>query len=280
LSTQRNDQGIRLVRSSPLSQDIAAFLIDRRARNLSPETIEFYRKKLKYLGEFLEQAGIQDTESITPHDLRRLLVGLGEQLTPGGVHCIFRAVRTFLFWYEGEYEPDEWIHPIRKVAAPKLSRKTLDPLSLNDLKAMLATCENRTFAGDRDRAVCLTLLDTGCRASEFLALDLCDVDLSTGAVTICHGKGSKRRVVFLGSKARHALMRYLRYRPEGDALWVTRRGKRLTYAGLRQIVRRLAKGADVPTPSLHSFRRAFALLSLRNGMDVYSLQKLMGHSDL
>jgi len=70
-------------------------------------------------------------------------------------------------------------------------------------------------------------------------------------------------------------------RGEGDgALWQTDEGARLTYAGLRQIVRRRAVAAKVPVPALHSFRRAFALLCLRNGIDVYSLQRLMGHADL
>ena len=65
-----------------------------------------------------------------------------------------------------------------------------------------------------------------------------------------------------------------------DPLWVSVQGNRLTYWGLRQVIRRRAEKAGVPAPSLHSFRRAFALLCLRNGADVYSLQKLMGHSDL
>ena len=64
------------------------------------------------------------------------------------------------------------------------------------------------------------------------------------------------------------------------ALWVTNTGTRLTYWGLRQIIRRRANKAAIKIPRLHDFRRAFALQCLRNGMDVYSLQKLMGHSDL
>ena len=78
-------------------------------------------------------------------------------------------------------------------------------------------------------------------------------------------------------------MRYMRHRQDvgpSTPLWVTVRGTRLTYSGLRQIVRRRATKAGVPVPSLHSFRRAFALYALRNGADIYSLQRLMGHSDL
>jgi len=129
----------------------------------------------------------------------------------------------------------------------------------------------------------LCLLDTGCRAGEFAAINISDVDLATGQILIRAGKGGKPRVVFLGSKSRKALASYLRHvgkREESAPLWITREYRRLSYSGLRDIARRRAKRASVPAPSLHSFRRAFALACLRNGMDIYSLQRLMGHADL
>ena len=156
-------------------------------------------------------------------------------------------------------------------------------MPLTDLKAMLASCERRSFTGDRDRAILLALLDSGCRASELTALNIGDVNLSTGTVIVREGKGGKRRATFLGAKARQGLLRYLRHRPDVksvDPLWVTRAGGRLSYWGLRQIVRRRADKAEVPTPSLHSFRRAFAILSLRSGTDLVTLQRLLGHADL
>jgi len=147
---------------------------------------------------------------------------------------------------------------------------------------MLKTCERRTFTGDRDRALLLSLLDTGCRASEFVALNVGDVNLHTGAVLVGAGKGGKARTTFIGAKSRRELSRYLRQSKAqaNDPLWLTVQGTRLTYWGLRQIIRRRAEKAGVPVPSLHSFRRAFALYALRNGADIYSLQRLMGHSDL
>ncbi len=125
---------------------------------------------------------------------------------------------------------------------------------------MRATCERRTFAGDRDRAVLLCLLDTGCRASEFVGLDVQDINLANGAVIIRKDKGGKFRTAFVGASTRRELLRYLRQWADADGpLWVTMGGGRLTYAGLRQIVRRRAQAAGVPAPSLHSFRRGFAL---------------------
>jgi integrase/recombinase XerD len=124
-------------------------------------------------------------------------------------------------------------------------------------------------------------MDTGARAQEFISIDLEDVDLVTGVILIRHGKGGKPRTVFLGKKSRKALRTYLRSRQDNSsALWVSKSNERLTYWGLRQIMRRRAEKAGVQKPSLHSFRRFFAITMLRNGTDLVTLARLLGHSDL
>jgi integrase/recombinase XerD len=64
------------------------------------------------------------------------------------------------------------------------------------------------------------------------------------------------------------------------AMWITNNAERLTYIGLRKVIIRRANQAGINAPTLHSFRRAFAINMLRAGVDVFSLQKLMGHADL
>ncbi len=148
---------------------------------------------------------------------------------------------------------------------------------------MLDTCERRTLVGDRDRAIVLTLLDTGCRAAEFVLLNVGDVNLATGTAVVRQGKGNKPRTVFIGAKTRREVQRYLRHRGDlapSDPLWATDEGGRLTVVGLRQIMRRRAERIGLPEPGLHTFRRAFAIACLRNGVDVISLQRLLGHADL
>jgi integrase/recombinase XerD len=277
-----NNLRIRLVSSNWIDREIEAFLIDRQARGLSPRTIHYYRQKLGLFHDYLEASEIKSIDDITPRLIRRFLVDLAASHNAGGVHGIYRALRAWLNWYEEE-EDDNWPNPIRKVHPPKVPQQLLDPLSLDDLKAMLSTCTGHSFANDRDRAMLLALLDTGCRRAEFCGLNLADVNLSDGSVLIRHGKGDKPRVVFLGAKSRKALMNYLRHRPkvEGETpLWVTAAETRLSYAGLREVIRRRARAAGIVEPSLHSFRRAFALSCLRNHVDVFALQRLMGHSDL
>lgn len=268
---------------SRLAQEVEAFLLDRRAGGCSPRTIQIYQEKLGILLSFLEGQGVREVQAITPDLLRRFLLAEAEHRTPGGVHVLYRVARTFLRWWEAETEPEGWRNPITRVAAPKVPEEPLEPVPLHDLQTMLATCKARTFNGDRDRAILLALLDTGCRRGEFAALNLGDLDLGTGTATVRQGKGGKRRVVFLGRQARRAIVRYLRHRKDagpGEPLWVTSAGTRLAYGSVREVIRRRARAAGVSEPSLHSFRRACALLMLRSGADLVSLQRLLGHSNL
>ena len=198
----------------------------------------------------------------------------------GGRHACYRSLKTFLYWWEEELEPEGWKNPIRKVKPPKLPVEQLEPAELDDIKSMIAICD-RTFHGLRDKAILLSLLDSGARAQEFLEIEIDDLNWTTGSTLIRHGKGAKFRTVFLGKKSRRAVRAYLRCRSDDcHALWITKNGERLTYSGLRSIMRRRASQVGIETPSLHSFRRAFALNMLRAGVDIFSLQKLMGHADL
>ena len=135
-----SEQGIRLVRESALGHDVTAFLVDRAARGLAQGTLEYYRKKLAYLQTYLESRGVCDVQGVTPDLLRRYLVDLSERLNPGGVHCCFRAMRSFLRWVWSEYDLPQPC-PIVKVHAPRVPQEPLAPLPLPDLKAMLSTCE-------------------------------------------------------------------------------------------------------------------------------------------
>jgi site-specific recombinase XerD len=281
LKTQ--DQGtIVLDQQDYLAILIESFLIDRRSQGLSSETISFYTKKLKYFLKYCEGQALTQVSQLTSDLIRRYILELSETYNPGGVHACFRPLRTLLYWIEDEeIMPQGWKNPIRRVKAPKLPTEPIEPISVEDINSLLKTCESN-YSGVRDKAMMLGLLDTGARANEFLNINLEDVELATGSVLIRQGKGRKPRLVFLGRKSIRAIRAYLRARHDNNpALWVSIHGDRMTYAALRCLLRRRAQLIglkDIPTP--HDFRRAFALVMLRNGVDIFALQKLMGHSDL
>lgn len=148
---------------------------------------------------------------------------------------------------------------------------------------MISECAGSTLLDSWNRALIYFLIDTGVRACEIVALSIRDVDLITGAVTVQHGKGDKRRVVFLAQKSRKELRRYLKTRDmlsDSDPLFISDNDDRLTFSGLRGIIRRRSAQAGLPEPGLHDFRRAFALTMLRNGSDILTVLRLLGHSSL
>ncbi len=268
--------------SYSLQDWIDLFLRACRSRNLATGTLDFYEKKLSAFVSFSEDNCIGDINRISPDHIRAFLIFLDNKgHRPAGIHCYYRSIKTFLKWYENEVEPEGWCNPIKKVKAPVVPLEPLDPVRIDTIKAMVETCKPGSLNDLRDKATLLLLLDTGIRLAEFLALNLNDVNRFLGNIVIRSGKGRKPRNVYLGEKSRHALKRYLKVRTDSNpALWIGRSGERLTETGLRMMLRRRAARADVPVPSPHDFRRAFAIERWRAGVDILTISKLMGHSSL
>jgi site-specific recombinase XerD len=258
------------------------FIRNCRSRNLALGTIEFYTKKLKGFIGFCNSLGIENLHQITPDVIREFLIALEKKKhKPAGIHCYYRAIRTFLRWYEVEVEPDDWKNPIRKVKAPIVPLEPLDAVSIETIKLLIDTCKDESLTNLRDHSILLFLLDTGVRMGELLSLNKEDVDIFTGTVLIRSGKGRKPRNVYLGERATHDLRRYLKKRQDlNPALWITKQGTRLKQSGLQMMLRRRSAQASVPLPSPHDFRRAFALERWRAGLDILTISKLMGHTSL
>lgn len=278
-----------------METDIQDFMLDRRVKQASAKTMLWYKDALRKFREFCVGNGIQRTADINARALRLYLAHLEDAgHNPGGISNLYRAVRAYLKWCAEEYSLSPLTEALRKAPGPTPSSEPLDPVPLENVSAMIAQCTPRTFTGERDKALLYMLLDTGVRHEELTNLAVDDVNLEAGSVLVREGKGGKSRTVFVGMKARRALINYLRYRDSPfishmrrkhgmtvtDALWLTDEGTPLTKSGIRQIVMRRARQAGVPEPGMHEFRRAFAVNSLRNGMDVITLQRLLGHSTL
>jgi site-specific recombinase XerD len=263
-----------------LFQEISAFLVDRQARSLSQRSIQFYREELTRFAKFAEKDNLKAVEQVEARTIRDFLNRLKETRNKGGVHAAYRTLKVFFNWWELETDPVGWHNPMDKI---KIERPSEDPrpgIPIHQVLAMMDTCE-KDFFGIRDRAILITLTDTGVRRNEMTSLNVEDIDLNTGELHIRHGKGDKVRVTYAGTKAKREIVRYMRLRPNAkseDPLWIAQNGQRLTNAGLRSIVQKRAKLIGIPEPGLHDFRRCFAIECLRNGVDVYSLMRMMGHT--
>jgi site-specific recombinase XerD len=261
-----------------------SFLIDRQAAELSKKSLKFYKQYLKFFIEHCTANSLNQIGQVTPDFLRRYLLGFSETHNPGGVHAAYRTLRAFFRWIaEEEIMPPDWKNPMQKVKAPKVNIDPLEPIPLEDVRKLIDACPPGSFTGERDKSIFLFLLDTGARAQEVCNTNINDIDLNAGSVMIRYGKGGKSRMVFMGRKTRRALRSYLRTRQDqSPALFISvKDGERLTYDGLRQLLDRRAALAKLEKkPVLHGFRRAFALSMLRSGVDIFTLQRLMGHADL
>ncbi len=282
---------IEQIISAELLNWMEAFLISGQTTGLSKNTIQFYKEGLQSFMRFCSQTEVSSIYDITAIKIRKYLLHLENTgHNPGGVHAKYRTVRAFLNWFEIEIDDPEWKNPIKKIRVRQSKIPPLEPADIQAVREMLATCKKKTedphwkrkrdFMNLRDRLIILMLMDTGLRASELLSLTLDNINPITGVVQIVHGKGGKPRVVFIGRKTRQALRKYLKNVDIQDYLFIGILGVRMTRNGLHQILTRRAKWAGVKPQSPHSFRRLFALTMLRNGVDIYNLQMLMGHADL
>lgn len=278
-----------------LSQAVESFLQDAAVR-LSPHTVIDYRHILTRWQGFWGNDPPLDT--LTPADVRRFLLHLKDDLhlSPKTVKNAHTCLSSLFTWAEGELGV---AHIIRgHVKSPKAVTRAIMPLTDADLTALPAACDMKAPWRSakrrvavvtrptrlRDRAVILTLLDTGARASELCALRLADVDLKSGAAEVRCGKGGKGRIVYMGTATLEAVSAYLDTRESSNGiapLFATRTGNALDCAALRHMLQTAAKRAGLKgSVHPHRLRHTFATAYLRNGGDAFTLQRLLGHSTM
>jgi integrase/recombinase XerD len=258
-------------------------------RGLSRNTLNAYRTDLLQFGSFLAEHGA-DALSVGPGDVAEFLAELatGNGRSPCSAATIHRKAACLRSFYkhlrrEGLVADD----PTAALAAPRRSRKLPQVLNYAEVQKLLAAPRGSAPTALRDRALLEVMYACGLRASETIGLELSDVDLRR-AFLRARGKGSKERLVPLGTKAVAAINSYLRggrpklvgERPE-PKLFVNFRGGPLTRQGLYKIVRKHARAAGVEGKmSPHTLRHSFATHLLAGGCDLRAVQEMLGHADV
>jgi site-specific recombinase XerC len=278
-----NDVALDEFAAYGLRDIIAEYRAALRVAGRSPRTIRWYGDQLDEFVRFLERDGVRATLSdLQPPVARRWLLAAqaarSRPLAPASLAGRVRTLRAFGSWVAREFELPA--NPLRTLPFPRVPQVLLPSLREPDLRALLQA----TSLGaqpDRDRAIVMLLLDTGLRLAETAGLRVGDVDLVEGRAIVM-GKGARQRVVPIGRRTRQALRRVLAARcevgPEAP-LFVGIDGQPLSPHGIQQLFRRLAKRAEISgRSSPHIMRHTFARNFLRNGGDVFSLQRILGHS--
>ena len=249
----------------------------------SPRTIDAYRESLSRFRRCLEEDGAPlDPADIRPDHVIAYLVRFAA-LSPDTRHRYFREVRCFCNWLRAAGYTDN--DPFRGLRNVRLPRKIVPPLASEEIAHLLACCDANIFVGRRDRAILLTLLDTGVRCAEAVGLDLADCALPERRLLVRHGKGGKDRVVSFAGRCADALATYLLDRGTAPGpLFVAARygrlndGVRLRPNGLKQLLRRLGRATGIPRVHAHRFRHTFATWAIAHDARELDVQHLLGHS--
>ena len=215
------------------TQLFASWQLALRAERKSPQTLKAYGDGLRFYLAWC------DENAAEPMTKPALNLWVAELLEAGAAASTARArqlaVRRFSAWLAEEGEIP--VEPFLGIEAPKLDERVVEPLTDDELRALLKACQppkksepKEAMRHRRDEALVRVMFETGTRAGEAVALQLEDVDLMAGSITVRRGKGGKGRTVPIGPDATLALDRYLRLRrshrlAETNDLWLGDRGK-------------------------------------------------------
>ncbi len=256
-------------------------------RGLAENTVTAYRRDLRQYGQFLANQSITSVESIdgtTVTAYVEMLRELGSaDSTLSRKVAAVRGMHRFLAIEEYvTRDPTTLLDsPQRVLGIPKA-------LGVAEVGALLGAVDVTRPLGVRDSALLEFLYATGARVSEAVDLDQIDVDLDE-ATALVTGKGSKQRVVPLGTFAIEALRRYYPVRQDliargtdPGAVFVSVRGKRLTRQAVWQIIKKVAvaAGLDQSVISPHVLRHSAATHMIEGGADLRSIQELLGHASI
>jgi integrase/recombinase XerD len=271
-----------------LTLDFLAYL--ELERGLSRNTLEAYRSDLQQYGQFLARRGV-DPLAVSGADLRAFvseLAGSGNGRPAAAPATLQRKIACLRSFYRHlRREQILSSDPTSELRAPRSRQRLPNVLTRDEVQVLLAQPRGSDPAALRDRALLETMYACGLRASEAIALELAQLDLDAGIVQ-ARGKGSKERIVPIGSKAVAALRAYIeRGRPrlvglrEEPRVFVNLRGGGLSRQGLYKIVQRHARSAGLERRmSPHTLRHTFATHLLAGGCDLRSLQEMLGHADI
>ncbi len=256
-----------MYRATSFSGVLRGFRLALSVEGLRPRTIDDYVRSVQAFASAQTWCAPQ---AVTATDIRAYLVDFQTDRSPKTVREAQLALRRFFRFLlqEGEIRRD----PARDIKLTVCRVEPQPTYTEAEVKRLLMVCNSKTRTGIRDRALLLTLFDTGVRVGELLSMSMPDWDRGVGRV---QGKTGTRDVP-LGMATLQALDRYVRrWGITEQPLWRGKKGT-LTGSGVLQIVRRLSRWAGAPHKGVHAFRRAAAAQMKRLGMNDSDILEVMG----
>lgn len=286
-SRRRNLRWVDLNMSElELDKLILHFAQSNKAEGKSPKTIDWYTEMLTGFSKFIigtdRRAVLAEFNTASVREF--VIHEQGRGLSPYTVQGKVRALKVFASWLLNEdYTTD---HLLYNLKLPKVPVNLIEPLTTAEVDHLLSYQNPLTALGCRNIAILVVMLDTGIRVSELCGLRFADAHIEEGYLKVM-GKGSKERIVPVGSLAQKMLWRYIiHFRPEPeveteDYLFLTLDSKPLHPNAIKLLLKRWGRKAGVPRLHAHLCRHTYAtnFLNYQCG-DVFRLQQILGHSTL
>lgn len=264
--------------------NLEAFVRAVKLRGRSEETLKFYRVQLGNFRSILEEQNITvRVDRITRDIVNRNFIEYSTEVRRNKMSTVglrLRAVRAFFNWMIGEgilkKSPVEGI-VIRNV------RSEVETYSREQLNDLFRQPDLETFVGYRDYAILTIFLETGVRVRELVDIKMDDVRMPDSQILI-NGKNGEPRLVPIQKQARNVLNRYMKARGTSPSpfLFITQDDTQMSRKAVQDRVAKYGRMAGVTNirNSPHTFRHTFAKMSVRNGANLFDLQKILGHSTL
>lgn len=256
-------------------------------KNLSENTIEAYKNDISALLRFMEGYRIEDPSEIKYNNL----ISFFKALKEAGLHSssaarYYSSIKGFFnYLLINKYIPG---NPIEKVPPPKLAKNLPQVLSISEVDKILSAPGTEDKLGMRDKAVLETFYACGVRVSELINLKLSDLFFDEEIIRV-FGKGSKERIVPIGSSAMKWINKYLvsgrplleKKSKSQNYLFLNNRGSKISRMGVWKIVDKYVKEAGIEKGvHPHTFRHSFATHLLEGGADLRAVQEMLGHADI
>ena len=283
-----------------LTQVVEDYSSDLRVQRKSPKTISFYLRNLRLFHRWLKRHNYRGIlGDLTLVTAKRYILYLEEEhrkyeghpftpeqdegLSPYSIRGHVRTLKALASWlYREEYLSDNVLVRMKLPKAPKIDIKVLTD---DEVIIVLSAVNPNISLGARTYIILLLMLDSGLRMGEVIDLGLSKTDIEHAQLWV-NGKGDKERIVPMGSRCQRFLRRYIVHfrpepiRPDIDNVFLNLDGRPMNENSIKLVFSRLAKKCNIPRLHAHLCRHTFGTNYLRNGGDVFSLQKIMGLEDL
>ena len=267
-----------------LEDAVREYIYEIQCRNYTKRTIKGYKNNLlKFTKHLTIEQGVGELEEIRPQHIKEYLNQLRERgLSTTYINTILKNIRSF---YKYCYQEGYSGNVVSKIGWLKEEKPVIKSFSDEQIRKMIKFYNGNSFREIRNKAIISMLVDTGLRNSELCGLRIGDV---RETVVFVHGKGRKERIVPISPQLKKLLIKYERVREiylkdnilHYDNYFLSYRCKPLTVEGVERIVKICGEGIKGIRVSPHTIRHYYAQSQLRNGLDVYSLSRLLGHSTI